>query len=401
MTTAVERMPATRGAKPIAMRGSTSATAAPADAAALERYADFCGTAVLAPTQHPVWIKAWVKATAADGLVLALSLDGRPALMLALEVVRKGPFRIARFMGGDHANGNFPAVLAEAAASLTSADLDMLMDAIRDARPDIDIVELHRQNHGQGGLRNPLMLLPQGRSPNVSLAADLDGGFDALLERASGKRKRKKYRLALRKFDEAGGHRLIEAATPGETERLLSEFFVMKAERFRKKGIPDVFAAPEIKAFFHALFRDALAEPSPPFVLHAVEVGGVLRAVNGLSIGSDRVICDFGGIREDELINASPGFFLDYSNVEQACQSGAAIYDFSVGDEDYKRSWCDLETWQFDNFVALSAKGAALRQASRLRSRIVGFVKSNERLWSFVKRLRKGVAGRTSDQPTE
>ncbi|TIL50364.1 MAG: GNAT family N-acetyltransferase, partial [Mesorhizobium sp.] len=76
--------------------------------------------------------------------------------------------------------------------------------------------------------------------PNLSLAVDLAGGFDALLSRASGKRRRKRHRSQARKFGAVGSHRRIEARTADEVNRLLDAFFEMKEFRFRKMGIANV-----------------------------------------------------------------------------------------------------------------------------------------------------------------
>jgi CelD/BcsL family acetyltransferase involved in cellulose biosynthesis len=51
------------------------------------------------------------------------------------------------------------------------------------------------------GFRNPLRTLPHVTSPNVSLAADLKGGFARLVSEASGKRKLKKHRTQARKYE--------------------------------------------------------------------------------------------------------------------------------------------------------------------------------------------------------
>ena len=166
----------------------------------------------------------------------------------------------------------------------------------------------------------------------------------------------------------------------------------MKAVRFRGKGIPNVFAPVEVQTFFRLLFRDALETRPPPFVLHGLEVGGSLRAVNGCSVTEDSVVCEFGSICEG-LANTSPGYFLDYACIEQACGDGRALYDFSVGDEDYKRSWCDVETWQFDTMIALTAKGRVAWACEMARAQAVRLVKSNEALWSLLKHLRVRVAG--------
>ena len=134
----------------------------------------------------------------------------------------------------------------------------------------------------------------------------------------------------------------------------------MKAHALRARwASPTSSATRRSQAFFHTLFADALAETPPPFVLHGLEVGGKLRAVTGSSRCGKRLICEFGAIAEDELAHASPGDFLFFDNIEEACQRGLAVYDFSVGDEPYKRLWCDLETRHFDVIVPLTTKGRA------------------------------------------
>ena len=84
-----------------------------------------------------------------------------------------------------------------------------MLAAIRTARPNIDALVLERLLPEHGGVANPLLALPHFPSPNISLAVSLEGGFDALLSRVSGKRKKKKHRSQMRKFEAAGGYRRI------------------------------------------------------------------------------------------------------------------------------------------------------------------------------------------------
>ncbi|RWE64197.1 MAG: GNAT family N-acetyltransferase, partial [Mesorhizobium sp.] len=76
-----------------------------------------------------------------------------------------------------------------------------MFKAIGRTRPDIDLISLERLLPDLDGVASPLAALPSFPSPNLALAVDLDGGFDALLSRASGKRKRKKHRSQTRKFE--------------------------------------------------------------------------------------------------------------------------------------------------------------------------------------------------------
>jgi CelD/BcsL family acetyltransferase involved in cellulose biosynthesis len=355
--------------------------------------------AACSPSQSRAWISAWATEGDADLIAAVLSANGRPQIALVLEVVRSGPFRVARFPGGRHANGNFPLVAAR--ADVQQPALDAMFSAFSRSRPDIDLVALERLAASIDGVANPLLALPHAPSPNVALAVDLDGGFEALLSRASGKRKRKKHRSQTRKFEAAGGFRLITAVTAQECDRLLSGFFEMKRDRFARMGIADVFADQDVKDFFRGLFVGALGQDRPDFVLDALEVGGTLRAVTGSSRCGSRLICEFGAIREDDLAHASPGDFLFFENIQRACRDGFTVYDFSVGDEPYKRLWCDLETRQFDALVPLTAKGRLPALARRASSRAKTWVKNNPALWTLVKKLRRRASAQPESAQTE
>ncbi|AZO68866.1 MULTISPECIES: GNAT family N-acetyltransferase [unclassified Mesorhizobium] len=364
-----------------------------ADSLAFAAYAEFCRSALFAPAQSPAWILNWAKHAEADSVLATLSAEGRPVFSLALEVTSSGPFRVARFMGGRHANGNFAAADPSWLTKTDGAAIRSMLAAVAEARPDIDLVALERLLPDLEGIANPLASLPNYPSPNLSLAVDLAGGFDALLSRASGKRKRKKHRSQTRKFEAVGSHRRIEARTADEVNRLLDAFFEMKEFRFRKMGIANVFGEPEVRAFFRALFAEALCDDKPSFVLHGLEVAGKLRAVTGSSRSGKRLICEFGAIADDDLAHTSPGDFLFFDNIEEACESGFDVYDFSVGDEPYKRLWCDIETQHFEVLVPLTLKGRALALILQQGARLKAFVKNSPTIWKLTKVLRRKTAG--------
>ncbi|EHK55402.1 GNAT family N-acetyltransferase [Allomesorhizobium alhagi] len=359
----------------------------------LGQYAELCRTSVFAPAQSPEWAATWTAKAEVDHVVATVFSSGRPVFALALEIVRAGPVRIARFMGGSHANGNFAAADPSWLATAGGAEMHALTAEIGRTRPDIDIIALERLLPDFEGLANPLLALPHYPSPNLSLAVCLDGGFEALLDRASGKRKRKKHRSQTRKFEAAGGFRRVEATSPAEVERMFDAFFIMKEDRFRRAGIGNVFGDAKVQVFFRALFADALAAAPPPFVLHGLEVDGRLRAVTGSSRSGKRLICEFGAIAEDELAHASPGDFLFFDNIREACELGFAVYDFSVGDEPYKRLWCDIETRHMDVVVPLTVKGRAFAAPMRIKARLKAFVKTSPLIWKLTKALRRKAAG--------
>jgi CelD/BcsL family acetyltransferase involved in cellulose biosynthesis len=385
--------------------GELAFSAEPASSGPMEAYALFAGSVPTGPAQRPEWLDAWSRNVNPDCILAIARQDGGVAFAMPLEIVRQGPFRVARTPGGSHANGSFfAATPAFHRSPHIRTQLAALFRAVAAVRPDIDIIALERLMPSLDGFDNPLRALPHAASPNVALAVDLGGGFEPLVDRMSGKRKRKKYRSQLRKFEAAGGYRCIRAGTAEEVNRLLSALFAMKQERFRKMGVADVFGPAEIKAFFGDLFGASLNEPEPRFQLSGLEVGGKLRAVAAYSRAGERIVCDFASFAEDELYAASPGEFLFFHDIEQACTAGMKIFDFSVGDEPYKRAWCEIETRQFDVLVALTAKGHIAVAVKRATGRAKSLVKNSPIAWRLARMVRaKGAAkpGRVEDDKSD
>ncbi len=346
-----------------------------------------------APAQHPLWVSNWIARSGAKTFVAALhDAAGRPVLSLPLEVVQINAVKTARYMAGTHANGNFPAMVPDC-PELGADALKLLSEHIGRARPDIDLLALERQAAEIDGAANPFLELPHSPSPNQALAVSLKGGFDNVLSRPSGKRKRKKHRSQSRKFEAMGPWRRIQGQTPQQATEMLDLFFVMKRERFRQFGIPNAFADEGVVRFLHGLFAEAAAGPNPDFVLHGLEVAGKIRAVTGSSISGDRIVCEFSSFAIDDTARASPGEFLFFEDIEQACKLGLSVYDFSVGDEPYKRLWCDIFQTQFDCLIPLNAKGKLAAVGFKAAGEVKRVLKSNDRLWKAAKKIRRSVAG--------
>lgn len=359
-------------------------------------YASLSEQAMTAPPQTSAWIESWNRQAQVDAILVTVSQGGQAVLMLALAVRRRGPFTIAEFVGGTHANGNFPVCAAEFPTD--GAHLaELIARALRSARPDIDLVLLERQLDSLDGRSNPFDGAPLSAiSPNVALAVDLQGGFEGVLERTNRKRKLKKHRAQLRKFEDAGGWRRIEATTEAEVRAFLDAFFAMRAHRFRQQGIADVFAPPLVQTALAALYTDALSAPRPAFVLHALEVGGKIRAVTGSARCGRRIVCDFTAFGDDELAATAPGDFLAFENIRAACEEGFDVFDFSVGDERYKRSWCDVETFHRDVYLPVTLRGRALAAGEIAVANAKRRIKENRTLWALAKRVR-GMRGTSAN----
>jgi CelD/BcsL family acetyltransferase involved in cellulose biosynthesis len=185
-----------------------------ADGSALAAYAEFCRSALFAPAQSAAWILNWAAHTGAGAVVATPGMEGRPVFAGAGSYPQRTVPRCPSWWAPCQRQPRRcrPRWLAE-------GDCRALRSISRQSAgpgPISTSIALERLLPDLEGTANPLASFPHFPSPNLSLAVDLAGSFDALLSRASGKRKRKKHRSQMRKFDAAGS---IAASRPGHRKR--------------------------------------------------------------------------------------------------------------------------------------------------------------------------------------
>lgn len=346
------------------------------------------GLELYAPAQSRLWVSTWLAANQPDAVLVTVERDGRTMLALGLQTLRKSSFKIARVLGLTHANGNFFPLSSALEAADDRACVEAAINAIRSARPDIHALVFERLLETFRGRANPFLALPSQISPNIALSVDLTSGFDAVLDIGNGQRKRKRHRYQQRRLEAIGAIRHIRPRSVDEVAPVIDAFLEMKAARLRQMGIANVFGPEPVRTFFRSLFARSAETAEPAFVLDALEIGGKIRAVTGSSVSGDRLICDFAGFADDESAASSPGDFLLHQNIQDAVAAGFAVYDLGVGDEPYKRSWCDIETNHHDVFVALTTVGAGLVAGQRAKTRLKAAIKGNATLWPIAKALR-------------
>jgi CelD/BcsL family acetyltransferase involved in cellulose biosynthesis len=238
------------------------------------------------------------------------------------------------------------------------------------------------------------MALARARNHNQAFQMTLVGGFDAALARINGKKRRKKYRLGQRKMEEMGGYRLVHGDDPDTANTLLEAFFLQKAARFDKQGKLDVFARPSVRESFRRLVVTPGEKGRPLLRLSAIELAdGRYGALAGVTRKNGHLICQFGSIDEQMAGEYSIGEFLFYHLIEEACADGEQLFDFGIGDEAYKRSWCDQITTHYDCYLPLTAKGRAVGLALRGATAAKQRIKAQPKLDRIARAVQRRLLG--------
>lgn len=337
--------------------------------------------------QNPDFLRAWVRHSPHEPVFVTFVPERAGPVLMPLERVDG---HLLAYAGERHANANFPVGRPEDIAALAATGEKAIVQALRAARPGGHAILLERQLAEYRGIANPFVFEHSVVSPNPALSLSLEGGFDDVLSRHSGKRRRKRFRSQERQFADKGGYRYFAAVDADAVPATLERFFDWKAKHFEAAGIHDVFADDHIRRFYFDLFAEGAHREPRGRELKMLEAGGQPVAIIGCTVHDGRLTVEFGSYDAAQA-ERSPGDMLFFLAIREATEDGLEFFDFGIGDEPYKRGWCEIETLQRDTIIPLDTVGRLVGAAKAARSSAVRSIKTNPVIWKSVKQLRKRV----------
>mgnify|MGYP002776774720 CR=1 FL=1 len=339
------------------------------------------------------WCYAWVQTHGNPVAIVEGRLGGALAFLLPLEIESRATVRTAQFIGSAFTNYNSGLFSAEFRRRADHLSVTAISRALTGALAGrADLIRLTHVPLEWRGERHPFADLLKVRNPNPAFQLALGADMEATIAPLNAKARRKKFRSQVRKLEAVGGFDHVRATSAADKSALLDTFFQQKAARFEAHGLPNVFQAAETQAFFHMALEMDRGGTDVPLELHVLrlkgEYAGKIAAIAGLSRKGDHVICQFGSIDDTLMREASPGELLFWLMIERAALTGASLFDFGIGDQDYKRRWCRSETLHHDLMVAVTPRGRIAERLLIALTRAKAAIKNNAAVYSTIQRIR-------------
>jgi CelD/BcsL family acetyltransferase involved in cellulose biosynthesis len=327
-------------------------------------------------------------------IVLGRDADATLMFLLPLAIERRHGLRRLRWLGSDLSDYNAPMLAREFSRRCTperfAALWHNLLDLLaRPPGPGFDIVDLQKMPAAVGGQPNPfaaLRVLPNASGAHIAtLTPDWDRFYAARRSAATRKRERKQ-------FKNLGAHgevRFVEITERDQAERTLETLFAQKARSFARIGVSNLFARPGYRAFFHDLATDPQSQR--PAHLTRLDVGSSIAAASlGLKFG-DCYYLIVSSYTDGELAKYGPGRAHLQELLRHAIAGGYKHFDFTIGDEPYKRDWSDVEMKVFDHLESRTLLGWPVVAGETLYLRLKRLIKQTPVLWNAYSRARRLV----------
>jgi CelD/BcsL family acetyltransferase involved in cellulose biosynthesis len=120
-----------------------------------------------------------------------------------------------------------------------------------------------------------------------------------------------------------------------------------------------------------------------------LDVGAVPAAVNLALVHRSRYYHLLASYTDGELARFGPGAAHLHELMQYAIDNGCRIFDFTIGDERYKRDWCDTELALYDYIVPVTWRGALLAVPRLIGQKFKRWIKQTPILWAAATKVRE------------
>jgi CelD/BcsL family acetyltransferase involved in cellulose biosynthesis len=353
--------------------------------------------------QSFAWLSTWQECIGnrtgvRPAIVTGRRANGELLFILPLATEKMGPARRLTFLGHDLGDYNAPLLAPAYADDAFGRDFLALWQRITqrlqgDPLHRHDLVVLDKMPKRVGHQPNPFCSLPCRPNASGAYLATLATTWDEFYQakRSGGSRKRDRQRQ--RRLAEFGPAAMVTAQTPEEARTTLAILIAQKRQAFARMGVPDIFAHPGYIEFF-----ETIATRQRDFVhVSQLQVGATLAATNLGLMFRDKFYHVLISYDAGPVARVGPGTAHLQELMRYAIGHGCAAFDFTIGDEPYKREWADVEMTLYDYVAPTTALGWFLAAPLNALRAMKRRIKHSPRLWAAVTKMRallgKGSAG--------
>mgnify|MGYP000144456960 CR=1 FL=1 len=326
-------------------------------------------------------------------IVTGTASDGKVLFLLPLGVRRKLGSRTVEWLGGaqaDYLGGLYDADYLKYLSDDTST-FERFVDAFVDAIGGADLLHFTKMPADYGGTPNPFLRAETYPNANGAHATHLAPDWDTYYKAKRKSGWRRTDRSKERQLSELGEVSFVIADRHETVDEILDTLFQQKREWLAGIGVDDMFAPEGVADFYRSYAHDSL-DRGGNVQLSALYCGDRIAAASyGLVFRGTYYYILHSYDPTPELADKSSGRQLMYRLMQWCFDNGITVMDFTIGDESYKDSWCELQLDLVDAAIPLTRGGSVSSRAVRLWQHTKRQIKKDETLWSAAVGLRKAL----------
>lgn len=349
------------------------------------------------------WLAKWQRHVGSRQGTIPAILCGRDdaarlLFVLPLAIETRGPVRCLVWLGSELCDYNAPVLCERFAQQVDAGGFARLWRDIigllrTNPRYRFDLIDLQKMPETIGRQRNPFLDLPVLPNPSGAHIATLESDWERFYAAKRSASTRKRERGKLKQLAQHGAIRFVHVQDGADVARTVDTLIVQKEHSFARMGVENIFARPGYREFV----LDVATDPGMRELVHVgrMDVGATMAATSlGLTFRGCYYLL-FSSYADGDVARFGPGRAHLHELLRHAIERGFDRFDFTIGDEAYKREWSDIELRLYDHLAANTVRGWAVVTMIAAFRKTKRFIKQTPPLWRAFSKAR-AIAGRLS-----
>ena len=341
------------------------------------------------------WLSAWQRNIGAQtgaipAIVVGYDNAGALLFIAPLAVEPRGFVRELTWLRSDLCDYNAPLLAPDFPQKIDTARFMSVWREIaarlqKDSRTTYDVVRFSKMPEKLGGQANPFLALGIGTHPSGAYLTHLADDWEKFYAEKRSSQTRRRDRTKRKKLAEMGEVVFVNPPA-ADIANVLETLFVQKAASFAHMGVANLFAKPGHSEFF----REIAADPAMREMVHIsrLDVGPVHAALNLGLIFRGCYYHVLASYDAGEVSKYGPGAAHLHDLMAYAIERKCNVFDFTIGDERYKRDWSDTELKLFDHFSAATVRGWPIVMMSVGFTKLKRWIKQTPVVWDAFQKAR-------------
>ena len=365
-------------------------SAAEADWRAFEERAD------LTVFQTFDWLSTWHRHIGArNGVIPAIVMvrqRGEIVSIWPLAIESRSRARCVRWLGARLSNYNGPLLAADFSARIGAEAFAALWRAVKlKFRREFgaDLFDLDKMPERIGKQPNPFLQFPVTPYHTGAYWMRLGTDWEAFYAEKRSIKTRKTERKKRNRLAEFGDVQFVTETETSEIERTLDVMIRQKTRSYAALGVANVFDPPGHRDFFMAVATGAGSRR----LVHVsrLNAGSLVTAANFGLVVRGRYYYVVASYDDGEVARYGPGNAHLHDLMKYSMEQGLGEFDFTIGDEPYKRDWYDSETRMVDLIAPVSLRGHLVSAPAKAIRHLKRLLARNPKIWALVRKARSTI----------
>lgn len=341
--------------------------------------------AAWSPFQTYGWLSHWQNTVGGPlhkiiPQIAVLKKDNLIIAILPTGICKKMGIRVLEWLGGIHTDYMGPLLYKDYYLHIN--DFQTVWKEILKLMNPVDVIHLRRQPKMIGSIENPFVTVFKVTHTDNAYKSNLTGKWEEFYNNRI-KKKMRADSIRQRKCMGKKGNLVFKIADSDfEANIIIKKMIEQKSQRYQDTGVTDMLAVQQHRDFY----RGMVGLPLGAFNLtcSALMINDFIVATHVGIVNENCFYYLMPANQSGEWQAYSAGRILLENLVSWSFESAIKTFDFTIGDEQYKKNWCDEEIKLFEYIEPVNYKGKCYVYFQVFIKKL----KNNPNLWELFRKAR-------------